>query len=201
MPAILDELRQEHRGIAEILGCLERQVHRVEFDERPDYEVIGAALDFFSAFPDRYHHPKEDLIYQRLAQRDQVSAWIVGDLAQAHEELARHLGTFVAAVRAVLGEAELPRDKLVGWARDFIDLQRRHLAMEEASFFPAAERALTAEDWAEVAEAARRRDLLLDADGQRQDHEALRRSVLAWDAQDREAKAADAAVRPAAGRV
>jgi len=96
------------------------------------------------------HHPKEDLIYERLCWRDQVSAWVVGDLAQAHARLAEDLRTFGEAVRAVQREAELPRDALVGWARSFIEQQRRHLAMQEASFFPAAERALTEEDWREL---------------------------------------------------
>jgi len=133
-----------------VLGCLDRQMRIFETGGHPDFGIIAAVLDYFEGFPDQYHHPKEDLLLARLSERDQTSAHVVGDLAQAHVELGDNLRTFATAVRAVLLDAELPRDTFVGRARDFIDSQRRHLAMEEASFFPAAERALTADDWSEL---------------------------------------------------
>jgi|HubBroStandDraft_1064217.scaffolds.fasta_scaffold00090_21 hemerythrin-like domain-containing protein len=187
MPKLLEELRQEHRGMHEVLGCLGRQIDKLESDEQPDFDVICAALDYFEGFPDQCHHPKEDLVLARLGERDPVSAWIVGDLRRDHEILAENLRVFAAAIRAVLLEAELPRDAIARWGRAFIDLQRRHIAMELSNFFPAAARALTPEDWRELAAAAPSGADPLRSDPVEAKYEALRRTILAWDGEDRPA--------------
>jgi hemerythrin-like domain-containing protein len=185
MPELLDELRQEHRSIAQVLGCLDRQIRIFETGEHPDFDIIAAVLDYFEGFPDQYHHPKEDLLLARLSQRDPASTLIVGDLARAHLQLGDNLRTFAAAVRAVLLDAELPRATFVSRARSFIDLQRSHLAMEEASFLPAAERALTDDDWSELAASVPRRADPLHGGSAEAKYESLRQNILAWDAEDR----------------
>jgi hemerythrin-like domain-containing protein len=187
MPELLDELRREHRSIAQVLACLDRQIRIFETGEHPDFDIIAGVLDYFEGFPDHYHHPKEDILLARLAKRDPTSTLIVGDLAQAHAQLGENMRTFAIAVRAVLLDAELPRAAFVSRARSFIDLQRSHLAMEEASFFPAAERALTADDWRELAASVPRREDPLHGGGGEAKYEALRRSILAWDAEDQAA--------------
>jgi hemerythrin-like domain-containing protein len=185
MPELLDELREEHRSIAQVLGCLDRQIRIFETGGHPDFDIIAAVLDYFEGFPDQYHHPKEDILLALLIKRDEPSAGVVGDLARAHVELGDNLRTFAAAVRAVLLDAELPRAAFVARARSFIDLQRSHLAMEEASFFPAAERALTADDWSELAAYIPIRADPLNGEAAEAKYESLRQNIVAWDAEDR----------------
>lgn len=191
MPQLLDDLRQEHKVIAQVLGCLDRQIRIFETGGHPDFGIIAAVLDYFEGFPDQYHHPKEDLLLAQLNERDQTAAGVVGDLAQAHVELGDNLRTFATAVRAVLLDAELPRDAFVGQARAFIDLQRSHLAMEEASFFPAAEQALTADDWNELAATVPRVLDPLHGGADDSKYQSLRGNILAWDAEDRLAEETD----------
>jgi hemerythrin-like domain-containing protein len=186
MPSLLSDLLDEHRSIAEVLGCLDHQTKIFESGEQPDYDVVLAAIDYFEEFPQQFHHPKEDLIYQRLCARSTQAAADVGDLAKAHEQLRAHFVKFSAAIREVLVEGELPRDSVAGWVHDFIDRQRRHMAMEEAIFFPAAESALTAQDWQELAMAAPK-----DADPLRGSEpdarfKAFHRHIVAWDTEDRQ---------------
>jgi hemerythrin-like domain-containing protein len=185
MPSLLSELRQEHRSISEVLSCLDHQVRLFAAGARPDWDVVFAVIDYFEDFPRLCHHPKEDLIFQCLNARDRKAADKLGDLMQAHEELAAHFVKFAAAIREVVGEAELPRDAIIGWARDFIDRQRRHLAMEEASFFPAAEAALTDKDWRELEKMAPRGKDPLQEHEREEKFETLRRHIVAWDTQDR----------------
>jgi len=186
MREVLDELRSEHKSIASVLNVLERQVRIFETGGRPDYELIEAAVEYFLGFPDRCHHPKEDLVFARLQQRDPDAALKMGDLAAAHVRLADNLRIFAAGLQAVVDEAELPRAAVVRWARSFIELQRQHLEMEEATFFPAAETALTPRDWSELAaELTEAPDPLVHGDSKAR-FEALRRTILAWQAEDDE---------------
>ncbi len=177
-------LRREHRNMATLLRALEWQVAEFEKGNRPDYELVGAVLDYFLSFPDIYHHPKEELIFATLQERDGASAQRIGDLGIAHQDLADRAREFAAALRAVLDEAEMSRAAFTRWARGFIDLQRRHIDIEEQAFFPAAEKALTAQDWADLGARMAGEDdpLLGEHAGER--FEQLRRTILGWQAQD-----------------
>ncbi len=150
MPAAIDAIRKEHRTMSRLLDLLETQIDLFEKTEQPDYDLMKEIIDYFLTFPDLYHHPKEDLIYRRLKKRapDQVSEF--GDLEEQHENVSDRLHTFTRAVVHVMLEAEMPRDKFVAMARDFITGERKHMEAEENVFFPAALRALNDEDWAEI---------------------------------------------------
>jgi NAD(P)-dependent dehydrogenase (short-subunit alcohol dehydrogenase family) len=54
----------------------------------PDFVIIAAVLDYFEGFSDLFRHLKEGLLLARLSERNQTSAHVVGDLAQARVELA-----------------------------------------------------------------------------------------------------------------
>ncbi|HLY57133.1 MAG TPA: hemerythrin domain-containing protein [Stellaceae bacterium] len=195
MSRACEELNEEHRRIVQVLDCLERQVNRFAANERPDFDVIAATVEYFQGFPDLCHHPKEDRIFDLLMARDAISAWIVGDLEQAHRQLAEKLRSFAVLVHDVALDAELRRDEFAAAARRFIESQRQHLAMEEASFFPAAERALTPEDWVAVAAAARQLEAL-DRGSTESKFEALARDIRAWDLEDRATGRSAATPRP-----
>lgn len=185
----LSLLRQEHRNMLTLLQALEWQISEFENGNQPDYDVIGAALDYFLSFPDVYHHPNEELIFAKLHERDLRSAQQIGDLRTAHQELATRAREFATALRAVLEEVEVSREAFARWARAFIDLQRRHIDMEEATIFPAASKALTAKDWIDLrALMTTGNDPLLGEQvGKR--FEQLRKTILGWQAQDQAASA------------
>ena len=54
-------------------------------------------------------------------------------------------------VEAVLNDQDLMRHVVYDTMHDFIDHERRHMAMEERLVFPAALNALRPADWAEIA--------------------------------------------------
>ncbi len=190
MPEFLDLLRREHGNLATLLRALEWQVAEFERGSRPDYDVIGTALDYFLSFPEAYHHPKEELLFAKLRERDPTAAERIGDMRTMHRELAASARKFADALRVVLDEAEVPREAFVRWARGFTDLQRRHIEMEESAFFPAAAKALTARDWADLtARTPPEADPLFgDRVGER--FEQLRETILRWQAQDQAVSAA-----------
>ena len=148
---IIDLLRQEHRNIEKLLLVLEQELSVFDRGERPDYEVIWAVIAYFQVFPDAYHHPQENAVFEKLTARDPTAAAKIGDLAAEHRTGAEHLRRVAQAVESVLMDQEVPRHAVDGIIRDFIAFERRHIAMEERDFFPAAVKALEPEDWAEIA--------------------------------------------------
>ena len=150
MSLTMDMLKQEHRNMSRLLDSLDQQIYQFEQAKDVDYDLISQIVDYFRSFPDLYHHPKEDLIFQKLQDRNPVQAKTFADLDSEHEECSKRLFIFARVVVGVLIETEIPREKFVRIARDFIDNERRHMSGEENWFFPAAVQYLTAEDWAEI---------------------------------------------------
>ena len=147
MSEVIRVLRREHANMAALVKTLEWQVNEFETLGKPDYDVIRSVVDYFLSFPDLYHHPKEDMVFARLRERAPEDAERIGDLRQEHEAITSRSREFAAGLKAVLGEAHVPRDSFVRWARAFIDLQWKHMQMEEQEFFPSALEHLTDEDW------------------------------------------------------
>jgi hypothetical protein len=98
-------------------------------------------------------------------------------------ELGDNLRAFATAVRAVLLDAELPRDVFVGWARASLTCSETTWRWRRrASFLPGCERALTADDWSELAASVPRVLDHLHGGADESKYESLRRNILAWDA-------------------
>jgi len=147
---IIDLLRQEHRNIEKLLQVLERELKVFARGERPDYEVIQAVIAYFQVYPDVYHHPPENLVFEKLKARDSTAAANIGDLEAAHRSGSDRLRQVAQAVDSVLADRELLRQAVEDVIRNFIEQERRHIAMEERDFFPAAVKALEPQDWMEI---------------------------------------------------
>ncbi|MGY3396178.1 hemerythrin-like domain-containing protein [Bradyrhizobium sp. USDA 3311] len=150
---IIDLLVREHRNIDLLLVALQRELEIFEKGIRPDYEVIRAIISYFEVYPEVYHHPQEDLIFSKLKVRDPDAAAIVGDLALEHQEVVDRLHHFAQAIDAILADREVLRQNVGNIVRDFIVRERHHMMWEERDFFPAALKALSAQDWTEIASA------------------------------------------------
>ncbi len=150
---IIKHLTQEHRNIEKLLLVLEQELNVFDRGERPDYEVFWAVIAYFQVYPEVYHHPQEDLVFQKLKACEPALAAKIGDLAAEHQSGASCLRRAAHAIETVLMDQEVPRLRVDSAVREFIMNQRRHIAMEESEFFPAAVKALKAQDWAEIGSA------------------------------------------------
>ncbi len=146
MKNIIREIRKEHANMARLLDLLDSQVQIFEGAGRPDYKVIQEIVHFFLDFPDLCHHPKEDILAQMLLSKAPSRAVQLRGLAQKHEELGSLTRKVAKAVDQVLGEAELPRARIVQIVREFINSQRHHMEMEEEYFLPLADELLSRSD-------------------------------------------------------
>lgn len=158
MTEIMQSLHAEHRNMTKLLNVLERQIEEFDRGGTPDYQLIKSILDYNLEYSELYHHPKEDLVYQRLRQRYTDAINTVNDLEEDHRKLGARTRRFAEAIDNVIEGVELPRDRVMRMAREFLDASRRHMEMEDEWVFPAAEQYLTDEDWAEIAAKASDRE-------------------------------------------
>lgn len=185
MARIVELLRQEHRDISDLLKVLEDELTVFDRQERPDYEVIQAVISYFQDYPDCCHHPKEDMIFDKLKARDPVAAQSVGDLDLEHRREAERLARVADVVRNILLDRDIPREVFDDVMHDFIEHQRQHITMEERFFFPAAVKALLPEDWTDIDAAwSDKEDSLFNVAMEEKCH-SLRDRILLWEQENR----------------
>jgi hemerythrin-like domain-containing protein len=147
MPDVVALLQIDHYRMAKLLQLVERQAANVARRDPVNYRLLESAFDYLSTYPDRCHHPKEDLVYHKLVSRHPEMAESLADLVKEHETLAHLTHDVMRAVRAPVAPAN---DELARQLTEFVSFYRRHMLMEDRRFFPAALQGLSRADLEEI---------------------------------------------------
>jgi len=147
--AMLRALRAEHRHIATVMQLFLDQLESVEAGDLVDTHIVYEVLDYMVSWPDRFHHPREDLVYGRVAEIDGNVADSVDSLQRDHDRTAasgRELRDMIERWR----EGEVSGSALVKSGRAYVDHMYEHMNIEENQVFPQINAVLSAEDWREL---------------------------------------------------
>ena len=181
MSNIIQILLEEHRNIDKLLLVLEQELQVFDRSEEPDYEILQAVIEYFQDYPENCHHPKEDMVFEKLKIRDPAAAERVGDAEAEHEVETLRLRRLIEAVEEILAGREFLRQAFHDVVHDFIEHQRKHMDKEERLLFPAAVKSLQPEDWAEIdARLNDRKDPLFNGVIETK-FQALQRTILRWE--------------------
>ncbi|NQV84857.1 MAG: hemerythrin domain-containing protein [Rhodospirillales bacterium] len=181
MTKMLDDLRQDHRNLARLWDLLGRELNIFKQGGLPDYGLVESILDYCLNFPDLCHHPKENLIFDKLADRDPGAMSAIGDLNTEHQKLTELTWRFSTALSNVLEDEQLPREWFLNVANEFLSFSRHHMQMEEVLFFPAARKNLTDEDWAELEAATEVVDDPLFGTDKQEKYQSLFQDIMDWE--------------------
>jgi len=180
MTGMIELLRKEHQDIEKLLLVLEEELSVFGRRERPDYEILQGIISYFQDYPDCCHHPKEDMIFEKLKERDPVVAATVGDLEVEHLDEAERLRRVADVIRKALSNQDVSRQTFENVMRDFIVHQRQHMIMEERVVFPASINCLYPGDWTEIdVKWNREKDSMFNVAMEEKCH-SLRDRILQW---------------------
>jgi len=148
-PPLIKTLRAEHQHIASVMQLFREQLDAIDAAQAVDTHVVYEIMDYMVTWPDRFHHPREDLIYGRVAELDASVADNVDSLQRDHDAMAK-------SGREVLRHIQLWREGEVSGAvpvksgRAYVDHLYQHMNSEESLVFPQIQSILDAADWAEL---------------------------------------------------
>jgi hemerythrin-like domain-containing protein len=180
MSNIIQILLEEHRNIDKLLLVLEHELEVFDRSEEPDYEILQAVIQYFQDYPENCHHPKEDMVFEKLKVRDPAAANRIGDVEAEHQVETMRLRRLVEAVEEILAGREFLRQIFHDVVHDFIEHQRQHMDKEERLLFPAAVKGFRPDDWAEIdARLNDRKDPLFNGVIETK-FQALQRMILRW---------------------
>jgi len=148
-------IREEHTALAAMLRSILLLLaeHR-RHGTMPDFGALRAMLFYVDEFPEQRHHRLEsELLFPKLRARTPVSRELFDKLDADHACGAGRIRDLEHALTAfeMLGESR--RAAFESDAQRYVDFYLAHMAVEEREVLPLAERALTAQDWADLDEA------------------------------------------------
>ncbi len=142
-------IREEHRLQVSVLNGMRYLIREIAaHKEPPNFDLLGAMIYYLDAFPERFHHRKEDeYLFARLLLRSSRAEALVNRLKQDHligAEKIRQLEQALARYQQG-GAPEFTAFAAV--AEDYVAFHIEHMRMEEQELLPLAVKYLTANDW------------------------------------------------------
>ena len=145
-------IHDEHRALAAVLHGMLYLVRQIRYrGAKPNFDVFEAMVYYIHAFPERFHHPKEEAyLFRILRLRSPDAAPLLDRLQVEHRAGADKIRTLgQALVRYQQGGAGLlaPFGAAVA---DYAAFHWDHARAEEIELLPLAEAFLSAADWEEI---------------------------------------------------
>lgn len=144
----------EHEYFRRLLALLQEQVDVLHAEGTPQYELMLDIIEYLREYSDRYHHPREDEVFRRLAQRNPARRADVARLHQEHRVLGRAGENLRVLLQQAVADAMVSRAEIEVAAATYLVYYGNHIAREEEEILGAAGRELTQEDWAAAKAAA-----------------------------------------------
>jgi len=178
---------RDHANFAVLLELFERQIDLFHRGETPDYDLMSDIMFYMTHYTDLVHHPREDLAFARLRERDSALETVVDELIAQHGALKRAGEALSATLADIVNGSITSRSRLEVPARDYLELLRGHMRREESAVLPRVASLLRSRDWSAIdAEVSHVEDPLFGSTGE-QRYAALREQI------SREARISDGA--------
>jgi len=175
----INVIHDEHRSLAAVLHGMLYLVRAIR-DGRaaPDFQLFGAMVYYIDAFPERFHHPKEEsYLFRLLRLRHPAAAPVLDRLHAEHREGELHIRQLEIALRRYEHGGDAHFEAFAAAVEDYAAFHWRHMRAEEDEVLPLARAHLSQGDWEEIDDAfAGNTDPLLGA-AAGDEYEALFRRI------------------------
>ncbi|CAL1241251.1 hemerythrin domain-containing protein [Candidatus Methylocalor cossyra] len=150
MHRLLQDLHRDHGNLERVLCLLERQLHLIRAGEHADLFMLCEVVDYVQNYPDRIHHPREDLVYAVFRERNPGHGALVERLLEEHRTLLASTAELKASLDQWQSDSPLPRELVVARISNYLRLQREHLQREEREIYGLLAEGLEDADWERI---------------------------------------------------
>ena len=156
MHKVMQQLHDDHRNVERLLDFIRDQASKERTEA--DFEAMHQVMHYLTHYPDVFHHPREDLVFARLLERDPSCYMAVEKLKQEHERLAVDGAQLRQRLYDKLRGRRLQWPTLSRQLHDYAGLLQQHMELEERSVFPLAKLLLADRDWDSLSRQIRQRE-------------------------------------------
>ncbi len=148
---IMLHLHNEHKYMTKLLNVINEQMEGVDTGNTPSFNIMYEVAHYMNSFSDISHHPREDIIYRKLAERDAGMKDEVENLLIEHEATSKKTESLLVSLKQVMRN---PTPEKILSLRfrcdDYVATLNSHMDLEESRVFPRILEVLTSADWADI---------------------------------------------------
>ena len=139
----------EHRALAAVLHGMLHLVRGIrDHADKPDFTVLGAMLYYIDAFPEHFHHPKEDeYLFRILRTRRPDAAPLLDRLNAEHRVGAEKIRLLEQALVRYQQGGPAEFANFMAAVEGYAAFHWDHMRTEEREVLPMAEKWLSSSDW------------------------------------------------------
>jgi hemerythrin-like domain-containing protein len=150
MATVIDRLHTDHANMSSLLDILDRELAVVADAGNADFEIMRDVMNYLTRYSDAVHHPMEDVVYARLAERSAKARKDLAPIPEHHERIAAESRTLFDTLAMIADGGMMLREDILAAGRAYVADLRKHIEMEEQYLFPLAEETLDDNDLREV---------------------------------------------------
>jgi len=171
----LGVLRHDHARLSRVMREMESQAGRLGTDPAEALPVLRDALRYMETYQYHWHHPREDLLFRRVAKRHPELTAEIDAITAEHEAGREHTQRIVARCGSerTAGRSRATRERLGRDLRDYVQSMRRHIRREEQLIYSAAFEGLDPAAWRGLVSVLDQSDPMGDADAAAREFPAL----------------------------
>ena len=147
MSDTISALERDHANMAKLLDLIESELLAVEVGKSPDYPLLQDIMRYMAHYPDRFHHPKEDLIFLQLLEREPGLHADVMDLLEEHRSIVFAGHEFNILLGSSRVDSVMLRERLGSAGFAYVRMLREHMSKEQRNLFTFAKVVFTHHDW------------------------------------------------------
>jgi hemerythrin-like domain-containing protein len=162
-------LREDHARFSRVLSMIGRDAHRLVDQPQEVLPLFSEAVDYVVNFQNVHHHPREEIMFARIAARSEALATTASKLSREHGATEVAGGELLSMMKRLSPAAShrADRARVARRLERFARSMRGHIAQEEQLLYSQAWSELTPEDWAGLAASAAAVDPIAPGDDPR----------------------------------
>jgi len=169
----------EHVYFRRLLELLQTEVDAFHRGERPNYELMLDIVAYLRDYSDQFHHPREEVAFQRLALRCPELKVELGRLSQEHRIIARAGETLRQYLESILAGSLVQRAEVEVAAATYLVYYGNHIAKEDEIALSRAGELLSPGDWEAIKAVRKTQADPLFGERPEERYRALRRRISA----------------------
>ena len=149
-------LREDHARFSRVLSMIGRDAQRLLDEPEAVLPLLSEAVDYVVNYQNVHHHPREEIMFAKVANASETLADTSARLSQEHELTDRAGEELLATLdRASHSSSQRStRQELARQLERFARSMRAHIAQEEEILYSEAWDTLSPEDWDDLAASA-----------------------------------------------
>ncbi len=148
---IILALKYEHRYMNRVFDAFKEQLEILDDDGQADFELMADVLLYMRRFPEKAHHPREDVVFRKLMERDEDLRGDIEAVFVQHETLAQKGQALLKSLNEISENENVEQQKSLRFrCADYQEIYEKHIDFEEAKLFPLLETVLTDGDWDDI---------------------------------------------------